>query len=541
MSEIEKAIGDGVVKSNKPKRMFFKKLSHGLIKALAVVGVMVATTFFFQGCKNNDTDQPNNNPNGGIVTPVDPTPDDPSIDNPNPDPNPDTPTPPPIIEINPTTIDKFVSQYKTEAVNFAKDALDTIAVDSEERLNYAFETNSDGFITAVKAMTVQYSENNQRNFIAEKIVLTNPVSVDNAINSEYSQTDIGGQYTRKVLASFNAKQNYCHAEIGNALFSALELNDGQNFYTEVESENQEKQVFEVTHISENNSITVYKLVVDKAENDKELISNLADNEKIEYSVKTHYSLGDYQVDDKNYEMEEFQPESVADLIENYSEYVHTALNENFFPKITRVCFGRTFDESKLVEPEWRIVHENNDITGFQFISKYAHSDADELFKIGNITLDEKLSFLDFVDENASEKFATTSENATYSSDFSFSYLKNEQGTRDELLKAIFEAKGMGYEAPEGAQRFIVESNSLVDDTVGVATQFNILQIDGEQATSFSLIIKENSSDEEYIELLKSESGFRFSNESIVKINGEKLSYQNLTAENELEEDIELEM
>ncbi|MBO5344681.1 MAG: hypothetical protein J6A51_02175, partial [Clostridia bacterium] len=446
MSEIEKAIGDGVVKSNKPKRMFFKKLSHGLIKALAVVGVMVATTFFFQGCKNNDIDQPNNNPNGGIVTPVDPTPDDPSIDNPNPDPNPDTPTPPPIIEINPTTINKFVSQYKTEAVNFAKDALDTIAVDSEERFNYAFETNSDGFITAVKAMTVQYSENNERNFIAEKIVLTNPVSVDNAINSEYSQTDIGGQYTRKVLASFNAKQNYCHAEIGNALFSALELNDGQNFYTEVESENQEKQVFEVTHISENNSITVYKLVVDKAENDKELISNLADNEKIEYSIKTHYSLGDYQVDDKNYEMEEFQPESVADLIENYSEYVHTALNENFFPKITRVCFGRTFDENKLVEPEWRIVHENNEITGFQFISKYANATLNEQFQVGNITLAEKLNTLDFIDENASEKFATASENATYSSDFAFGYLKAEQGTRDELLNAIFEAKGMGYEA-----------------------------------------------------------------------------------------------
>lgn len=548
MSEIEKAIGGGVVKSKKPKRMFISKVAKTLAKGLAIVGIIVASTFIFAGCKDNETPS---NDNGGIVTPVDPTPNNPTPDNPTPDtptpddpivdPTPDNPTPP-IIEINPTTIDKFISQYKTDAVDFAKDVFNAVSVTTQDSLEYSFETNSDGFITAVKSMTVQYGENNERSFVTEKIVLAKPISVDNAINGEYLQSDIGGQYTRETIFSFDAKENYCHAELGNALFATLTLSDGQNFYKEVESDNEEKQVFEVSHINPTtNSITVYQVVVDKAESEAELITNLADSEKTTISVKTNFSMGDNQVEIKNYEQEEFQPESVTDLIENYSEYVHTALNENFYKTITRICFGRTFDESKLVEPEWRIVHENNEITGFQFISKYANTDLNEQFKVGNITLEGNLSILDFVDENAGEKFATASENATYSSDFAFGYLKAEQGTRDDLLNAIFEAKGMGYEAPEGAQRFIVESNSLIDDIVGEATQFKIMQLDNEKATSCSLIIRRASNDETLIEYLNESDNFRFDFEQSVEIKGEKIEYKSLVAENELEDEIEMEM
>lgn len=529
---------EGLVKSKKPKRMFYQKLAKGVTAGLVIASLVVGGWFIFAGFKNNEKPTPEVPP---VVNPVNPEkPDIPEIPPEVPD-NPDTPIvpEPPIIVVDPTTMEKFLSDYLQEAKQFANNVFANINRDGQEVLNYAFELNDDGFITAVKSNVLVKEENNLRTIAEEKYTFTNPVSVDNALEGI---ANTAGQYENKTIFTFDAKQNYCHQDLGNALFAVANLTDGQNFYHEIESDRLDKQCFEVIHIStQTNATQTYVVTVDKAETKEELISNLADSQKTTISPKATTNMGEYQIEIKDYASETFQPESVIDLIENFSDSLHTALNENFYHKILRQFYGRFYDDSNLFDTEWRIIHEDNKITGFQFFTKETVSVNDVQFLMASVTLAEPINVTDFTNEDAGEFIANISNNATIKAEMSYAYAPAKQENMQNLMNAIFEATGHGLEAGDDVERYIIDFGAGIIDGLGEIREFRVLQKDGDKIVNTIILIEKSSNYEEYAEKLKNSENYIIYQEKVFEINGEKLPYKDLSKENTLEDEEEMEL
>lgn len=517
MSEIEKTLGKGVVKSTKPKRMFFKKIAKGIVAGLLVASIFISGAFMFGGCSK---------------TP--PTTEPPPVT------QPETPpvTPPPE-EVKDTTVAEFVADNQTKAIKFAQDNFKDLLSENKTILseNWSFHSDIDGKLTAVRLQYTYAGEDNQRFIEEAEYIFANPVDVDDILDDTLAENALVGIVQRTEIFSFNAKENFIEQDLSEALYEICKIEDGQKMFREIESQNPDKRAFEVAHIDANNRVVIYDVLVNRSEDKDEFLSNLYSSSKTSVSTKASYYLGNNQLNVANYKAEEFKPESVADLVENYSKQLHSVLNTYFFYDINNTCFGRMFDSSKLKETQWRILsNSDNEITGFKYMTKYDYNTIDDFLSIGTISLAQPIKVEDFTSENLDEIFTTACENATMTFDYSYGFAKAVQGTRDALVNKIFEVRGMGYDKPENAQRYFIEVGSHLHKDVGETREFKMMQVEGDKVTEFTIFIRECNSDEKYIEQLSSSENYAYSTtEHEIDLSGTKLDYKYIEPELELED------
>ncbi len=399
------------------------------------------------------------------------------------------------------TASQLVSTYKIEALNFVMAEFVGKGTTSIVRYDFAFEVNDKGQITAVLANSMDFGDNNKRTILKEKIAFASPVQVDDIVSGKYNTQRVGGKYTQDKAITFDARENYFKQNLCASLMEKCNVTGGQNFFAEVEkTDDYTKYQLSNTNILTNKT-KVFEVTVKNNEQHGVVPTSLGSQEDIK--LVSVLEFGDYQVDYLDYHTEAFAPETVEELLTYYPAEVQTALQNNFYAKITKKMFGRSFDESKLVDPEWRIVHEDNKITGFQFITKYAFMQGELQYRLGNVNLAEPIAIKDLSSLNINEIISACVENATCTSEMTFGYLTAEQGKHDDLVNAIFEAKGMGYDAPAGATRYFVKQGARLDGDLGEATQISVLQIENGKATIITLYIKEsNGTNLEMIESLK---------------------------------------
>jgi len=133
--------------------------------------------------------------------------------------------------------------------------------------------------------------------------------------------------------------------------------------------------------------------------------------------------------------------------------------------------------------------------------------------------------------NLLDTFASQAENATYTSDMAFAYATAEQGQHDDLVNAIFEAKGMGYDAPAGATRYFVEQGARLDADLGEATQISVMQIENGRATMFTMYI--DRGDAEYMIQALKENQFKIITEQSCELSETSINSQEIETEQEL--------
>lgn len=509
MEEKYPDLNNGIIKADKPRRMLFsvekfKKLIAGLLLTATLLGSILS----FSACKDNsNTTDPVPEP-PSIVTPVDPTPE----------------VPPIIEEI---TAETFINDYTDEATAFAQSALGT-NITKGEVFDYAFGVNDKGEITDIEQLTFLAGEDTSRTITYGKLKLSSPISPDEILDG-YTTTDTSGTYYQQNFV-YDAKENYIRSDFGDALFYACEVENQTNFFAERKSKYGDERVFEVLSINkETNDCVVYKITLPYSDLDSELIKSL---EMFDCRIEKVSSVdfGEYQLSYNEFEDEVFPPDSVNDLAENYSAKMIEVLNTYFFAKVTKPCWGRTFDAQNLIEPEWRIItNDEGQITQIKFISRYKFSEVDENFKIGTVTLASPISPADFTAENADAIFTEASANATYACEKAIGYFKDAEKERAELLNALWQAYGFDYEMKEGEQRYIDDDGILLYGDIGEARQFNLVHIEEGKATFITLIMKYSENDQEMIELLKNPANFEVVEEYVINIDGVKVDYQELVA------------
>lgn len=530
MSKIDK-IGDGKVKVLKPKRMFFSmKKFKKVLAGLLITSTILGASFMFSGCKTSC--KPEQEP-PAIVNPLpdDPTPDDP------------TPDVPPIVAEN-IEFNEFMRDHKVEAKEFVNQFIKNSLTGGKETYaeNWMFTKDTDETLKSISLNYVYAGEGHTRVNEIVTIEFNNPVLLQDILDGKIDVNDVTGNITRKEVFSYDAKVNYLNEDLNKALADACGVITGTAF-KEIEG-TETTQKFEVLATDANSNYMVYTVEVEKGADTAELIANLSDTNKTQVSspettVFDNNSVSNDQLPVKEYAPETFLPESVEDLIENYSDSVHTVLNNCFYPVATSEIFGRTYDESKLVDAEWRIISEENSVTGLMFITDYENMTNNIIHTTTSINLSESIDIVEFVNEDAYTTFSTVAENSTYTREHSFGYIKDQHGTRNDLANAIFEAKGMGLEAPEGAERYLVESSAYLDEVLHESRIFKLYQVEDDNVTEFTLFIKEKSSDELYIEALNDASNYYFTSEKSVETPGYVLEYKVLANEADYEAEMEM--
>lgn len=423
------------------------------------------------------------------------------------------------------TLAEFVTEHRAEAVAFINRYIRPSVVGEKEVLseNWGLTANSEDELSGLRLFWTYKQDETSRAIEVANITMTNPIDLDDIVADNVDGNSLSFSTSNDIVFEFDAKENFQNQDLASALYNITGDSSSVMTYSEVETTREGVRTFLVSEETQDHQLKIYNVDTDCGNSTEELIENL--NYPYNYLIteEESYSLGEYQLNVQNYTQEEFAPEKVDDLIEDYNEAITTALEENFFDTITRTCYGRTFDESKLLTSTWDIGN-GEEISEIKFISTYATSPTNTMYTIGTIKLDSPIMVNNLTKSNINETFAEKTVNATSAMEYLFQYNPQKQNDRNDLVNAIFEAYGMTKEVPEGATRYYIDKGSRVDSALWAETHvFQVVEIQDNYVKEFTISIKLSSNDQGYIEKLQDSSNYRVYSEKSYEMNGQKVS------------------
>ena len=276
-------------------------------------------------------------------------------------------------------------------------------------------------------------------------------------------------------------------------------------------------------IPDNTAVTIVSDTKYSFDAKDEYIDQTTDIEdKLETIIKAE--LGDFASHEEQYIQESFAPETVADLVADYGDTVNEVMNKYFINKIAKGIVGNKYDLSKIQDAKW-IFKGGDEISDVRFVFTYNGSETKSTQYVGKVTFSTPLKMEHILNpEQNIETLNNICDGMQSYSTFSFVYTTAEQGTRDALVNAIFEANGMSKECPEGATRLIVDKGYALDGDIGESNGFQLVQIEDNKITEFTIRIKQSDNDNDYISKLINSSNYQISGTNTIKIEGEFLDY-----------------
>lgn len=269
-------------------------------------------------------------------------------------------------------------------------------------------------------------------------------------------------------------------------------------------------------IPDNTAVTIVSDTKYSFDAKDEYIDQTTDIEdKLETVIKAE--LGDFASHEEQYIQESFAPETVADLVADYGDTVNKVLNEKVYDKMIKACVPVGFDYAKVESAQWFIDGEDQ-ITNVKFLLKYKKSSTDTIYRFANAKLSISVSIEEFMSTQNIEVDSVSVE-------YTFSYNPTTQGTRDDLVNAVFESQGV---EDTGAKRLAtIASSASLDPYLDYRTrEVVVVEISEEQIIQYNVWIKDpnsNASDEQLIQNLK-DGYYRVSNTQIIQLEGESLDY-----------------
>lgn len=429
---------------------------------------------------------------------------------------------PPSVNI---TFEEFIQDYSSYALSFANEYVLEDLLDNKTPLSqtWGFNANENDEITTI-CLSFTYATNDKDRVVeVANYTFTDPVDIDKIVDGSVTSSETDGDVTREVAFEFNAKQTYIDEDIAKALFKVIGSDSEKKYYKEVESSTAGMREFHIADETDS-AVNVYTILV-YGKTDEEIIENIANPVNYYISQTATYPLGDKEsvtFSTQNYEIEEFAPENVEEAVKDFSQEITTALDTYFLEKAGKTCFTRTFDASKIGYVTWDIGNSDS-ISEIKFICSYVKGEQSTFFSTATITLANPIDVKTLTRENMNNIFASAFESAKFKAEYSYGYNPQIQGTRDDLVNAIFEAYGMSKECPENAVRYFIDHGDTLDSVVGEARRITVVEICDNKVTEFTVRIKSANSDEEYIEKLKSNENYRITGEESYSMDGKKLS------------------
>lgn len=438
------------------------------------------------------------------------------------------------------TFDEFIENHSDKAVRLLDGFIKDEIYGEKEVLseNWKINANEDDELSEVNVVYTYKDDETNRTTKYQKVVLNSPIDLDDIVDGNAvinkSEVSISTLYE----FSFDAKENSKKRDVAEALYNAVEMQTEKlKLFNLVDYSNDYK---EYTLFKQNAtvdgkaSLTTETLRVRVADDsDEALINSLSNPSLVGYRENTPTIFDGANIKSTPYTLEQFKddptidpdkpnpPEkedkigSIENLLENYSEEVEQALNENYYDEVVNKTIKNSiprFDESKLSIGNWDFeCDENNNITKVNLLSYYDTANNMKTLFVSSITLKTPISLSEMTEENISELFENSATNADYKVEYLLSYETDIQETRVELRNAIFDALGV---EDTGATRFIVDQGgSIVDPKFGDARLFKVVEISNNKIEQYEISIASSTSDEGLIRNLLQNGIYMYNNNS----------------------------
>ena len=435
------------------------------------------------------------------------------------------------IDVVPETsisFDEFMTSSSQTALDFAYTYFKNDLLDNKTPLSqtWGFHANGNDELDSLSLTYLYQGEENTRILEVANATLIEPLDLDKVLSGKFEAKDTAKIITRETAFEFDAKENYLNSDISQVLFDKVEK-EGVKYFAEIESVNEGMRSFQVA-VENEKAIEVYSIEVE-GNTDQEILESFETEFRWEMTHYATYPLGDKEsktISTQKYQIEEFAPENVDELVNDYNDELMDAFNTYFLEKAGKKTIGNSFDANKMTYSSWD-VGQGEEISEIKFITEYAKYEDTYLFCVGKIELQAPIAVSSLTKNKINSIIEESAENARYSRDYYFSYNPAIQGTRTELVNAIFEAYGMGNDCPEGAIRKFNWEGSFIDDDLGETQKFTLIQIAENETKNIKVIVKSNRNDDErLIENLKNPENMKVLEEDSCTHSGKKVKQSN---------------
>lgn len=491
-----------------------KKFSKAVLTGGLVLGIALGSVFSFAGCGNGDS-AADQSSRPSYVLPDDST-NSSGGNNDNPK--------PPVVSIS---FEDFMKDHSDKALAFAIEHVQEGLLDNKTPLSktWGFHANEEDELDSVSlTFTYAIDDTTTRALEVANATITNPIDLDKIVDGSFAKEDTAHEVTRELAFEFDAKESYFKSDLATALSNFVCEEGAITYFSEVECDINGVRAFKIAEETAN-AINVYNLKV-VGETDEEVVANLKYSYNYELNQFATYPLGDKEsttIITESYVQEEFAPENVNEAIKDYNASISAALDTHFLQKAGKVLFGRKHDSSLIKNITWDI-GTGETISEIKMIAYYVENETDTIYGVSKITLASPIKVKELTKDTLDSVLASASESATFTSEYTFGFNSQIQGTRTELINAIFEAYGMSKECPEGAVRYYIDNGVSIDSKLeSEANTFKVVEIQNDKVTEFSISIKNADSDEALIEKLKDSSNYRIAGEKSCTMEGEKIS------------------
>lgn len=449
------------------------------------------------------------------------------------------------------TFAEFIANHSGKAVEFYSEEFSALTVGKQLLAEtVAIGANSNDELNTLTAINTYKVDNAKRKIEKVTVNLASPVDLDKIVDGSAAAVNYTPQ-TEEILL-FDVKEIKENAQLTETLFSVAELNSDVKIFGEVAPAYGNTRTFHLlTYGTNAYSVGEISVIVD--DNTQEnLMAHLQDPAKVvnykqvetfpvkEEGQKTIIS-SEYDFASDTYTPAPVEPEnpdhggegeegegggeteekigSIAELIQNYNDEVYAALNETFLNRAAQRFTGKnTINSEDIIEAKWDLGNnlEDTNLQEVKLIMTYKDGDFNN-YIIGTIKFKNALNLNSLNSDNINSSIKDNLTGASYIHDYSFMYKMEEQGTRNELVNAIFVA--CGHELTEGSTILFDDMGHILDSALNEAHGFKVAEITDRGVHEFTVRVKEALDDTGYINNLEKENGFIQSSQQSHKFSG----------------------
>ena len=175
--------------------------------------------------------------------------------------------------------------------------------------------------------------------------------------------------------------------------------------------------------------------------------------------------------------------------------------------------GVRYDVNKVADVQW-IFEGENKIENVKMILTYNSNVSFKSVVTANLTAPIN------IDEVLASNTAISTSNLT--EEYQFDYQPAIQGTRDELVNALF--KAVGVNEVSGPRYFKDLGQSALIDGLGMANGFTVVEVGENEVKEYTIYVNVASDDTGYVNKLNNPSEYKITDSKEVDISGASVEY-----------------
>ncbi|MBQ3018765.1 MAG: hypothetical protein IJD89_07470 [Clostridia bacterium] len=374
------------------------------------------------------------------------------------------------------------------------------------------DTNTDTSTPVTPDVPVEPENTTFEEFMSEHITIANQFALDQIEQISYSDKSLSTSYS--FVANENNLEKIIVAQVVAGEGETRELKIAQISFAGGADFDDILSQEDFVPVITNETVLAFDAKEEFLKGDSSTIED-------QIADKIAENLGEDAIEIEKYKAETFAPTTVKELVDECGIEINQKLNDECLKTMMKQCIPIGYNAENIVDGKW-FVDGDKKITSISYVSNYKQSDTSYWLCAINYVLEEPID----IDKVFSTSIFMDSSKLTA---YSFNYVPTIQGTRDEIMNAIFKANGMSETCPEGAIRLIKVGSSGPDELGYQCTGFTVVEIGNDKISEISIAVKLSSTDAQYITNIQN-GYYRFYGEKSADIAGEEVEYVAIAVE-----------